>query len=144
MGKVAGLPTLSLVELRCHETFFWFQIIQVFLVTTMTSAASAAVPQVIKNPGSITKILAENLPLASNFYISYFILQGLVFSSGQLVQIVGLILFNLMSKYLDKTPRKMYARWSSLSSVGWGSVFPVLEYVHFRLIPPWVADVDSG
>jgi hypothetical protein len=127
MGKVAGLPTLSLVELRCHETFFWFQIIQVFLVTTMTSAASAAVPQVIKNPGSITKVLAENLPLASNFYISYFILQGLVFSSGQLVQIVGLILFNLMSKYLDKTPRKMYARWSSLSSVGWGSVFPVLE-----------------
>ncbi|KAI1624765.1 hypothetical protein EDD37DRAFT_627913 [Exophiala viscosa] len=127
MGKVAGLPTLSLIELRCHESFFWFQIIQVFLVTTMTSAASAAVPQIIKNPGSITTLLAKNLPLSSNFYISYFILQGLVFSSGQLLQIVGLILFNLLSKFLDKTPRKMYARWSSLSSVGWGSVFPVLE-----------------
>jgi len=129
MGKVAGKPTLSLIELRCHESFFWFQIVQVFLVTTMTSAASAAVPQVIKNPGSITTILAKNLPLSSNFYISYFILQGLLFSSGQLLQIVGLILFNLLSKFLDKTPRKMYARWSSLSSVGWGSVFPVLEYV---------------
>lgn len=129
MGRVAGMPTLSLIELRCHETFFWFQVIQVFLVTTMTSAASAAVPQVLKDPGSITSLLAKNLPLAANFYISYFILQGLVFSSGQLVQIVGLILFNVLSKVLDKTPRKMYARWSSLSSVGWGSVFPVLEYV---------------
>ena len=50
MGKVAGKPTLSLVELRCHESYFWFQLIQVFLVTTMSSAASAAVPEIIDNP----------------------------------------------------------------------------------------------
>ncbi|KAK5049115.1 hypothetical protein LTR84_005538 [Exophiala bonariae] len=127
MGKIAGKPTLSLVELRCHESFFWFQIIQVFLVTTLTSAASAAVPQIIDNPASLTTLLAQNIPLASNFYISYFILQGLTFSSGQLLRIVGLIIFNALSKILDKTPRKMYNRWSSLSSVGWGSVFPLIE-----------------
>ncbi|KAL6249411.1 phosphate metabolism protein 7 [Rhinocladiella similis] len=127
MGKLAGKPTLSLIELRCHESFFWFEVIQVFLVTTMTSAASAAVPQVIHEPGTITTILAKNLPLAANFYISYFILQGLVFSSGQLLQIVGLVLYNTVSKILDKTPRKMYDRWSSLSSVSWGDIFPVLE-----------------
>ncbi|EXJ78590.1 hypothetical protein A1O1_08991 [Capronia coronata CBS 617.96] len=127
MAKIAGKPTLSLVELRCHESFFWFQIVQVFLVTTMTSAASAAVPQVIKNPGSVTSLLAKNLPLASNFYISYFILQGLVFSSGQLLRISGLIVSNALSRLLDKTPRKMYTRWSSLSSVGWGTTFPVIE-----------------
>jgi len=127
MAKFAGRPTLSLVELFTHESYFWFQLIQVFLVTTLTSAASAAVPQIIKEPGSLTTLLAQNLPLASNFYISYFILQGLVFSSGQLLRIVGLILFNALSKVLDKTPRKMYNRWSSLSSVGWGNVFPVVE-----------------
>jgi calcium permeable stress-gated cation channel len=126
-AKFAGRPTLSLVELFTHESYFWFQLIQVFLVTTLTSAASAAVPQIIKEPGSLTTLLAQNLPLASNFYISYFILQGLVFSSGQLLRIVGLILFNALSKVLDKTPRKMYNRWSSLSSVGWGNVFPVVE-----------------
>lgn len=127
MGKVAGKPTLSLVELRCQESFFWFQIIQVFLVTTLTSAASAAVPQIIDNPGSLTTLLAQNLPLASNFYISYFILQGLMFSSGELLRIAGLIIFNALSRVLDKTPRKMYNRWSSLSSIGWGSVFPLIE-----------------
>jgi calcium permeable stress-gated cation channel len=127
LGKFAGLPTLSLIELRTHESYFWFQLIQVFLVTTLTSAASAAVPQIIQNPGSVTSLLAENLPLASNFYIAYFILQGLLFSSGQLLNIVGLILFNALSKILDKTPRKMYNRWSSLSTVGWGNVFPVIE-----------------
>ncbi|KAG9778889.1 putative membrane protein C24H6.13 [Exophiala dermatitidis] len=127
MAKIAGKPTLSLIELRCHESFFWFQIVQVFLVTTMTSAASAAVPQIIKEPGTVTNLLAENLPLSSNFYISYFILQGLVFSSGQLLRITGLIVFNALSKFLDKTPRKMYNRWSSLSSVGWGTTFPIIE-----------------
>jgi calcium permeable stress-gated cation channel len=127
MGKFAGKPTFSLIELFVHESFFWFQLIQVFLVTTLTSAASAAVPQIIKDPGSLTTLLAQNLPLASNFYISYFILQGLAFSSGQLLRIVGLILYNALSKVLDKTPRKIYNRWSSLSSVGWGSVFPIVE-----------------
>jgi hypothetical protein len=127
MAKIAGKPTLSLIELRCHETFFWFQIVQVFLVTTLTSAASAAVPQVIKDPGSVTSLLAKNLPLSSNFYISYFILQGLVFSSGQLLRITGLIVFNALSRLLDNTPRKMYTRWSSLSSVGWGTTFPIIE-----------------
>lgn len=127
MGKFAGKPTLSLIELFCQESFFWFQLIQVFLVTTLTSAASAAVPQIIQQPGTLTTLLATNLPLASNFYISYFILQGLGFASGQLLRIVGLILFNVLSKVLDKTPRKMYNRWSSLSSVGWGTVFPVIE-----------------
>ena len=127
MAKFAGRPTLSLIELYTHESYFWFNLIQVFLVTTLTSAASAAVPQIIKDPGSLTTLLAQNLPLASNFYISYFILQGLVFSSGQLLQIVGLILFNALSKLLDKTPRKMYNRWSSLSTLSWGEVFPVIE-----------------
>ncbi|KAK5456237.1 phosphate metabolism protein 7 [Exophiala xenobiotica] len=108
MGKVAG------------------KIVQVFLVTTMTSAASAAVPQVIKNPGSITSILAKNLPLASNFYISYFILQGLVFSSGQLLQIVGLILFNVMSRVLDKTPRKMYNRMMTVISITYSPIAPLM------------------
>ena len=76
MGRIAGKPTLSSVELHCHESFFWFQVIQVFLVTTMTSAASSAVPTILEDPGSIPNLLATSLPKASNFYVSYIILQG--------------------------------------------------------------------
>lgn len=126
MAKMAGLPTMSMVELRTQTSYFWFQLIQVFLVTTLTSAASAAVPQIINNPTSVTSLLAENLPLASNFYISYFILQGLTFSSGALLQLIGLILVKVLGKILDKTPRKMYRRWSTLTGLGWGTVFPVM------------------
>lgn len=127
LGQFAGLPTKSFVELRVHESYFWFQVVQVFLITTMTSAASSAVPQILADPTSVPKLLAQSLPASSNFYVLYFILQGLTFASGALLQIVGLLLFHVLSRVLDTTPRKMYMRWSELSSIGWGTIFPVLE-----------------
>ena len=125
MAKWAGKPSLSSIELRVQNTYFLFQVIQVFLVTTLTSAASASVIQIIKSPMSATSLLANDLPKASNFYISYFILQGLAISSGALLQLVGVILFKVLGKFLDSTPRKMYKRFVTLSGLGWGTVFPV-------------------
>jgi len=70
LGRFSGEPTISLVDFRCHESYFWFQVVQVFLVTTMTSAASSAVPQILNSPGNIPKLLSQSLPASSNFYIS--------------------------------------------------------------------------
>lgn len=125
MAKLAGKPSLSSVELRVQNTYFLFQVIQVFLVTTVTSSASAAVTSIISNPSSVTSLLGQDLPKASNFYISYFILQGLIISSGAVLQLVGVILYKVLGKFLDSTPRKMYKRFATLSGLGWGTVFPV-------------------
>ena len=125
MATWGGCPTLSAVELRVQNSYFLFQVIQVFLITTATSSAASAGGAIAKDPSSATSLLAQDLPKASNFYISYFIVQGLSLSSGMLLQMVGVILFMVLGKILDTTPRKIYKRWSSLSSVGWGTVFPV-------------------
>lgn len=127
MSKLGGLPTLSAVELRTQNFYFWFQVIQVFLVATLASAASASVQSIISKPSSVTTLLATNIPKASNFYISYFILQGLAFSSQALVQLVGLIVSKVLGKILDTSPRKMYKRWSTLSGLGWGTIFPIVS-----------------
>ena len=124
-AKLSGKPSLSSIELRVQNSYFLFQVIQVFLVTTVTSSAAAVGVQVVQNPGSILSLLATNLPKASNFYISYFILQGLLISSGAILQLVGIILFRLLGKFLDSTPRKMYHRFVTLAGLGWGTVFPV-------------------
>ena len=101
-------------------------VIQVFLVTTLASSAAATVTQITSGgAGSVTSILSQNLPKASNFYISYFILQGLTLSAGTVLQLVGLILYRVLGKLLDSTPRKMYKRFVSLSGLGWGTLFPV-------------------
>ena len=125
MAKLAGKPSIASVELRVQNTFFLFQVVQVFLVTTLTSSASAAVASIIKDPTSATSLLSQNLPKASNFYISYFILQGLAISSGAVLQLVGVILYKVLGKFLDSTPRKMYKRFATLSGLGWGTIFPV-------------------
>lgn len=124
-AKIGGAPSLSAVELRTQNFYFGFQVVQVFLITTLTSAASASVTSILCKPGDAPNLLATNLPKASNFYISYFVLQGLTISSGAILGIVGLILFRVLSKFLDSTPRKMYKRWSTLSALGWGTVFPI-------------------
>ena len=125
MARLAGKPTLSTVELRVQNSYFLFQVIQVFLVTTLTSGASASAIKILHDPSMATTLLATSLPTASNFYISYFILQGLSISSAALAQVIGVILFRILGKFLDTTPRKMYKRFVTLAGLGWGTVFPV-------------------
>lgn len=125
MAKVSGAPSLALVEYYVQGSYFLFQVVQVFLVTTLSSGASAAVTQIINDPTSAMSLLASNLPKSSNFYIAYFLLQGLTIAGGALLQIVGLILFHVLGTILDSTPRKRWTRWNILSTTGWGTVFPV-------------------
>ncbi|KAI1172392.1 hypothetical protein F4777DRAFT_515956 [Nemania sp. FL0916] len=124
-AKLAGEPSLSRVELFTQNAYFAFQVIQVFLITTLTSAASSAGYSIFKDPASVTSLLAKNLPRASNFYISYFIVQGLGIAASVLSQVVGFVIFNLIYKFLSGTPRAMYTKWANLSAISWGSVLPV-------------------
>lgn len=124
LAKLAGAPTLSQVELKTQSWYFIFQVIQVFLVTTISSGASSVVTQIVTEPGSAPQLLARNLPKASNFYISYFILLGLSKSTLQLLMPGPLLKNTVLGKLLDKTPRKRYNRWTALDGVGWGSEYP--------------------
>ncbi|KAI1906924.1 hypothetical protein LOZ52_006714 [Ophidiomyces ophidiicola] len=124
-GRQSGLPSAASVELFTQNAHFVFQVVQVFLVTTLTSAASAATSQIIKNPLSAKDLLAENLPKASNFYISYFLFQGLILSSSAVIQVLTFLVFKLLRILFDRTPRKLYQRWASLTGLSWGTVFPV-------------------
>lgn len=126
MATWGGAPSKAAVELSTQNFYFAFQVVQVFLVVTLTSSASSVVTKIIDHPSEAVQMLATNLPLSSNFYLSYIVLQALSFSSGALLQIGGLILGKVLGKLLDKTPRKMYTRWSSLAGLGWGTVFPVV------------------
>lgn len=128
-AKLAGNPTLSRVELFTQNAYFAFQVIQVFLVVTVAASASALVKTIIDDPTSIASTLAAKIPTASNFYINYFMVQGLTVASGVISQVVGFVIFTLMYKFLASTPRKMYAKWANLSALSWGSILPVFTNI---------------
>lgn len=125
MARIAGCPTSTRVEHYVQSAYFAFLVVQVFLVTTLSSGAAAVVQEIIKEPSSAMNLLAASIPKASNFYISYFLLQGFTIAGGALLQIVALILFHVFSILLDNTPRKIWNRWNILGSIGWGTVFPI-------------------
>jgi hypothetical protein len=128
-AKLAGEPSLARVELFTQNAYFVFQVVQVFIVVTIASSASALIKQISDNPGSVTSLLATNIPKASNFYISYFVLQGLTVSSSVISQVIGFVIFQILYKFLASTPRKMYTKWSNLSAISWGSVLPVFTNI---------------
>ncbi|CCU74682.1 hypothetical protein similar to DUF221 family protein [Blumeria hordei DH14] len=128
-AKISGEPSLARVELFTQNAYFVFQVVHVFLVATVASAATTLVKEVTDDPSSITSLLATKIPKASNFYISYLIVQGLTVASGVISQVVGFIIFKLIYKFLAKTPRSMYQKWSSLSAISWGSTLPVFTNI---------------
>lgn len=124
-AKLSGEPTLARVELFTQNAYFAFQVIQVFLVGTVASSATALLSSIEADPGSTPSLLSKNIPKASNLYISYFIVQGLAVSSKSISNVVGTVIFWVMYKLLRKTPRAMYKQWISLSGPMWGSILPV-------------------
>lgn len=124
-AKLSGEPSHSRAELFTQNAYFAFQVIQVFLITTVTSSASAVAEQISKDPTQVTSILSENLPKASNFYISYFIVQGFSIAASVISQVIGFVIFSLVYKFLSGTPRALYAKWANLSAISWGSTLPV-------------------
>ncbi|KAF2173095.1 hypothetical protein M409DRAFT_62703 [Zasmidium cellare ATCC 36951] len=118
-------PTQASVQMKVQGWYFPFQVIQVFLVTTFASGASSVVTSIINQPSQAPTLLATNLPKASNFYISYFILIGVNTAVMQLLQVVPLLFVLFLGKLLDTTPRKMFNRYVNLAGLGWGSLYPV-------------------
>ncbi|KAK3399509.1 hypothetical protein B0T20DRAFT_392525 [Sordaria brevicollis] len=122
-ARIAGCPSHALVELYCQSAYFAFQVIQVFLVTTITSAASAAIMDVIKEPLKAPDLLAQNLPKASNFYLSYILVQCLGAGAARLANVGDLFRHDVMNNFAVD-PRKTYYRWRKLTPIHWGAVYP--------------------
>lgn len=123
-GRASGLPSTIMVELFTQNNYFAFQVVQVFLVTTLTSAASAALTDVIKNPFGAKDLLAQNLPAASNFYLSYILIQCLMSGAVGILQIFGFLRHVILVKFTNN-PRTRYKNWRQLKLPKWGALFPV-------------------
>ncbi|CZT06742.1 related to A.thaliana hyp1 protein [Rhynchosporium agropyri] len=124
MAKLSGEVTRPAVELKCQTWYMAFQVIQVFLVMTFASGAASVVTNIINDPSSATTLLAESLPKASNFFISYIIVLGLGIAAGDLLNIGALAMLTIVGKFLDKSPRKIFNRYITLAGLGWGSLYP--------------------
>lgn len=140
IGKIGGFKTYQQLELYCQSWYYGFQVVQSFLVMTLASSASSTVVAIINDPSSAMTLLAQNLPKASNFYISYFLLQGLYSSAWTILQAVSLALAHALA-FLLNTPRKKWSKQNLLSKPSFGVIYPgqqllVLLMIVYSIISP--------
>jgi hypothetical protein len=125
--KFQGTVSGNLVELSVQQYYFCFLFVQLFLVVTISGAATTLI-SFFSDPSSIQSIpnlLATNIPKASNYFFSYMLLQALSTSAGALVQVGSLIGWFILAPLLDSTARQKFRRQTNLSNIQWGTFFPV-------------------
>ncbi|CAB4256622.1 similar to Saccharomyces cerevisiae YOL084W PHM7 Protein of unknown function, expression is regulated by phosphate levels [Maudiozyma barnettii] len=126
IGNISGAITFEETSLYVQKWYYAFQVVDVFIVVTLASSASATVDAIIKDPTSAMTLLAANLPKASNFYIVYFLLLGLTTPAGNLLQIVTFILSKILH-VLDNSPRAKWTRYNVLSEPNYGVLYPAIQ-----------------
>ncbi|OAV98725.1 hypothetical protein PTTG_09825 [Puccinia triticina 1-1 BBBD Race 1] len=124
LAKFQGIPLNSHVELSLMSRYFTFLVIHGFLIVTLSSGLVAAIPAITQQPTSAATILAQQLPKASNFFLTYFVTTCFAGAAGSLLQIAGVVVYNLKLKFLTSTPRSVYTTRCGMSSVQWGTLFP--------------------
>ncbi|KAG1716824.1 hypothetical protein ID866_346, partial [Astraeus odoratus] len=125
-GNFEGIPTRTGLELSLMTRFFIFQVIHSFLIVTLSSGISAALPSLLQNPSSVATLLASYLPQASTFFLTYIVLQGLSGVAGGFLAIVQLVLYYVKLFILGSTPRSIYNIKFGPRTVAWGTLFPAI------------------
>ena len=120
----AGVPSLILIELFTQNAYFAFQVVQVFLITTITTAASGALTKILANPISAKDLLAQNLPKASNFYLSYILIQCLMSGGFALLHPFELLRHIILNR-ISSIPRARYRVWKKLRLMHYGGIYPI-------------------
>ncbi|KAG6826743.1 hypothetical protein H0H92_014616 [Tricholoma furcatifolium] len=124
LARFEGIPKYNGLELSLMTRYFIFLVVHSFFVVTVSSGIIKALPDLIHNPTSIPSLLADNLPGASTFFLTYLVLQGLSGVAGGFLQIVALIIYYVKLFILGSTPRSIYGIKFGLRNVQWGTTFP--------------------
>lgn len=102
----------------------------------MASGSASAIPQIgreaAQNPIGIPAILANNLPTSANYYLTYFLVQGLTSGSDNLLNYSDLLQYLFFDYFFDKTPRQKYNSYTQMRGAAWGKLFP--KYTNFVII----------
>ncbi|KAL8760258.1 MAG: hypothetical protein Q9199_000157 [Rusavskia elegans] len=125
LATVQGNHTGMAVELSVQNYYFTFLFVQVFLVVSISTGFTNVISQLSQSPTNVTGILASNLPKSTNYFFSYMLLQALTVSAGALVQLGGLFKWFILAPIMDSTGRQKWKRQTGLTSVQWGTFFPV-------------------
>jgi hypothetical protein len=121
-----GHLTSTDVQLSIQQFYFWFLFTQLFITTSISSGLIPTLVKIIDGGAAqLPQILARNLPLASNYYLSYLVLHIGTQSLSMLARIPAIIkLYASVGRC--RTPKdQIDALYGLHQVVRWGEIYPV-------------------
>lgn len=140
-----GIASRSIISLRVQDFYFCFLFLQTTLVVSLSAGLTSIVNEIASGQ-SLTATLAKNLPKASNYFLSYVLLQGLSASANSLLRIDRLVARLLLAPLFDRTVTQKLARQRGID-IQWSIFLPV--YTNLACIGLSIrsialyADIDS-
>ncbi|GAX17722.1 hypothetical protein FisN_24Hh213 [Fistulifera solaris] len=91
IGRMEGMTSYSEVQMRAFSRYFFFQVLNVFLVTTISSTIFDTVALIVVNPESAFLRLGNALPHLSSFFITFVTIKTFLGLGMELVRLVALL-----------------------------------------------------
>ncbi|KAF9570609.1 hypothetical protein EC968_001634 [Mortierella alpina] len=127
MATFEGHVRTSAIQRSLLSKYFFFLVVNVLLISTLSNGFIKTVGELQEqswSPILIINKLAQELPGASTFFITYALLQSLTGPVMELLQIAPLVLNYLFTTLLAKSPRQIWNVQGRLNSVNYGLLFP--------------------
>ena len=91
IGQAEGRTSFSEVQMQAFSRYFLFQVLNVFLVTTIAGTIFDTVALIIEKPESAFEMLGNSLPRMSSFFITFVIMKTFLGLGAEMVRIVALV-----------------------------------------------------
>ncbi|KAG7344178.1 protein of unknown function DUF221-domain containing protein [Nitzschia inconspicua] len=123
IGKLEGLVSFSEVQMRAFSRYFLFQVLNVFLVTTIAGSIFDTIAIIVETPEAAFEMLGNSLPHMSSFFISYVTIKTFLGLGMELVRTMSL--FQASFRYLLvpnatlRTARSIVAGMRAIDDPGW-------------------------
>ncbi|WWC62853.1 uncharacterized protein I303_105451 [Kwoniella dejecticola CBS 10117] len=124
MVKMQGEVRKTDIELGLFSRFWLFQVIHGFLIVTAAAGLISALSDIKNTVGQLPTLLAEKLPTASIFFLTFILTATFSSAAKSYSRAVAWVMFLLSGVLAGNTPRKVYLKKFKMDTFTWATVFP--------------------
>ncbi|EIN09034.1 DUF221-domain-containing protein [Punctularia strigosozonata HHB-11173 SS5] len=122
--RLQGEPRRSDVERKLFSRFWLFQVVHGFLIITFASGLPAALKNISKTTSGLPTQLAQQLPGASIFFLTFVITTMLSTAGGTNARVVPLVMANVKKILGASTPRGVWKMEWGMGALPLATVWP--------------------
>jgi len=123
IGKAEGNICFSEVQMRAFSRYFLFQVVNVFLVTTIAGSIFDTIAIIVENPEAAFEMLGNSLPRMSSFFITFVTIKTFLALGVEMVRTLAIVQatvrYLLFPNATLRTKRSVLLGMRAIDDPGW-------------------------